>query len=69
MTVVKVSPKYQVVIPKQIREQARIEQGARLLVVLKDGVISLLPDTPVARLRGFAPHLSHQGARDHQDRV
>lgn len=69
MTVVKVSPKYQVVIPKQIREQARIEQGARLLVVLKDGVISFLPDTPVGRLRGFAPHLSPQGARDKKDRV
>ena len=68
MVRVKVSPKYQVVIPKEVREQAEVKKGARLLVVVKDGVISLLPDLPVSRLRGFVPRVSAGSGREKKDR-
>jgi AbrB family looped-hinge helix DNA binding protein len=54
MSSVTVSPKYQVVIPKQVREALKIQPGQKLRVVAADGVIRLFPDRPIEQLRGFA---------------
>ena len=50
---VKVSPKYQVVIPKAIRESLRIEPGQRLQVVPYGDRIELVPMRRIGDLRGF----------------
>ena len=50
---VKVSPKYQVVIPKAIREYLRIEPGQRLQVVPYGDRIELVPMRRIGDLRGF----------------
>ena len=50
---VKVSPKFQVVIPKAIRESLRIEPGQRLQVVPFGDRIELLPMRRIGDLRGF----------------
>ncbi len=49
----KVSPKYQVVIPKAIREYLRIEPGQRLQVVPYGDRIELVPMRRIGDLRGF----------------
>ena len=54
MPAVKVSPKFQVVIPKEVREQVGIRPGQRLEVVVWDGIIHLVPVRPIRELRGFA---------------
>jgi AbrB family looped-hinge helix DNA binding protein len=51
---VKVSPKFQIVIPKAIREELQIAPGQRLLMYALDGSLRLVPHRPVRELRGMA---------------
>lgn len=53
MTSTTLSPKFQVVIPKPVREALRLEPGIRFHVVGHDGRIELIPFTNVKKLRGF----------------
>ena len=50
---VTVSPKFQVVIPKRIREAAGIRPGQRLDVYERDGHIQLVPIPAAGTARGF----------------
>ena len=69
MSSVKVSPKYQVVIPKEVREQVALRKGSRLLVVVKGGIITLIPDRPLKSLRGFARGVTLGEIREKKDRL
>lgn len=53
MLAVTVSPKFQVVIPRNVREQLHIEAGQKLQILAFDRRIELLPIEPAAALRGF----------------
>lgn len=53
MQTVIVSPKYQVVIPKNIREALKLRPGQKMRVMEYDGRIELIPDRDIAELRGF----------------
>jgi len=48
-----VSPKYQVVIPKRVRERMGLQPGQVLQVIALPGRIELVPKRPVTELRGF----------------
>jgi AbrB family looped-hinge helix DNA binding protein len=63
-----VSSKYQVVIPKSVREQLNLRPGQKLVVLVRHGVISLVPVRPLAELRGFAPDIRIEGYREEEDR-
>ena len=63
------STKYQLVIPRRIRERMRLEPGAKLTVLDKGGVIFLVPERPLRRLRGVARGASPRGLREKKDRV
>ncbi len=52
MPVVTVSPKFQVVIPREVRERLRLRPGQKVEVFLYDGRLELVPLRPVKRLRG-----------------
>ncbi len=43
MTVVKISSKNQIVIPKEARQAMRLKGGDEVLVVVKDGITILMP--------------------------
>jgi len=62
------SPKYQVVIPKEIRKEVPLAVGQVFQVIAKNGVITLVPDRPLSALRGFAKGMKTEGFRDEQDR-
>lgn len=68
MDTVKVSPKFQVVIPKEIREDLRIKPGQKLVVIEKGRSIHLVPVRPLKELRGIAKGVSAEGIRDESDR-
>ena len=65
----RVSPKYQVVIPKEARESANLKVGQKLLVIVKGGVITLVPDRPLSQLRGFARGIRTDNLREKKDRI
>jgi AbrB family looped-hinge helix DNA binding protein len=52
MSSVTVSPKYQIVIPKDIREEASIKPGSRFEVMYINDCIELVPVIPLKTLRG-----------------
>jgi len=53
MDTVTISPKYQVVIPKRIRESLRLKPGQKVQAIEYDGRIELIPVRPARELRGF----------------
>ncbi len=59
MTTALLSPKYQVVIPKEIRKSMNLQPGQRLQFVEKDGKIEirpiLTPDQLIGFLKGTKP--------------
>jgi AbrB family looped-hinge helix DNA binding protein len=64
----RVSSKYQVVIPKEVRARVDIRPGQEFQVVVKGGVISLVPDRPISSLRGFVRGIRTSGFREKKDR-
>jgi AbrB family looped-hinge helix DNA binding protein len=53
MTAVTVSPKYQVVIPKNVRESMGIQPGQKIQMLVYKGRIELIPLQPIEELRGL----------------
>ena len=68
MQAVKVSPKYQVVIPSKIRKSMGIKVGQKMQVVEYDGRLQMLPERDIVDLRGFLKGADISFKRD-QDRL
>ena len=64
----KVSSKYQVVIPKDVRRTADVHVGQEFQVITKNGQITLVPDRPFASMRGFVRGMKTTGFREKKDR-
>ena len=69
MTQVVVSPKYQVVIPKEIREKFPLHKGQKMTVIAKGDVIILLPSAPLKNYRGFLKGMETRNLREKRDRL
>ena len=69
MTQVTVSPKYQIVIPREIREKIPIRKGQKMSVMIKGDWILLVPDLPIKHYRGFLKGVSSEGVREKKDRI
>lgn len=52
MTTVTLSPKFQLVIPKQVRETMQINSGMKFVVIPYDNRIELIPLKSIKSLRG-----------------
>ncbi len=48
-----VSPKYQIVIPKEIRTKIGLRKGQKMHISIKGKSIVLLPDKPIQSFRGI----------------
>jgi AbrB family looped-hinge helix DNA binding protein len=48
-----VSPKYQVVIPKQVRKTLKLSPGQKIQVVVYEDRMELIPVRPLKKMRGF----------------
>ena len=69
METVTVSPKYQVVIPKRIRELMKLSPGQQLQMYILDGTIRLHPPRSIRDLEGIAKGLEWKDDyRDRNDR-
>jgi AbrB family looped-hinge helix DNA binding protein len=53
MTTLTISPKFQVVIPKAIRELLKLQPGQKVQAVVYNNRIELIPVRPIGEMRGF----------------
>jgi AbrB family looped-hinge helix DNA binding protein len=66
---VTISPKFQVVIPKLIRERLKLVPGQKVQAVAYDDRIEFLPVRPARQLRGILRGVDVSFERDESDRV
>ncbi|MDT3776364.1 AbrB/MazE/SpoVT family DNA-binding domain-containing protein [Nitrospira sp. MA-1] len=69
MATTTISPKFQIVIPKDVREKLHLSPQQRLQVVEKGGVITLVPEVPLKNLKGALKGMSKAAIREKQDRL
>jgi AbrB family looped-hinge helix DNA binding protein len=68
MVALTISPKYQVVIPKAIRDKLRLSPGQKMHAIVYNNRIELIPVRPVKDLRGFLKGIDTAVKRE-EDRV
>ena len=68
MPAVTVSPKYQVVIPRPVRERLQLRPGQKLQVVEYEGRVELIPERDIRELRGFVKGIDTEFDRE-ADRI
>jgi len=68
MDTVKISPKYQVLIPRRIRDSMRLRPGQKLQVVEYNNRIEFVPIRKIEQLRGFVKGIDTRFCRE-EDRI
>jgi AbrB family looped-hinge helix DNA binding protein len=68
MTQATLSEKFQLSIPKAIREQLNLRAGQQFIVVTKGDSIVLVPKRSAEEMRGFMRGANAANYRDRQDR-
>ena len=68
MRAVTVSPKFQVVIPKDVRESMGIVSGQKVQILTYCNRIELIPIKPMSEMRGFLKGIDTEVPRD-KDRI
>lgn len=69
MSTVTVSSKFQVVIPRELRESLEIQPGQKLAALNVNGSIRLVPIRPMKQMKGFLKGMSTAGLREKKDRA
>jgi AbrB family looped-hinge helix DNA binding protein len=69
MARVTVSPKFQIVIPREIRESLRLRPGQKITLLERDGIITAIPDQPIEKFRGILKGMSTTGLREKKERL
>ncbi|MEF8823719.1 MAG: AbrB/MazE/SpoVT family DNA-binding domain-containing protein [Desulfohalobiaceae bacterium] len=65
---VTISSKYQIALPRALRERLKLQPQQKLTVLEKDGMIILMPQVPLEALRGIARDANVSDYRDKRDR-
>jgi len=68
MQAVTLSPKYQIVIPRPVRDNLHLHPGQKMQVVEFDGRIELIPERDIEELRGFLKGINTDFERE-ADRI
>ena len=68
METVKVSKKYQVVIPERLREEAKIRPGDIMVAIAKHGILQYIPVRSMKETKGMIKGLDAVNLRDESDR-
>ena len=68
MSIVTVSPKFQVVIPRAIREALKLEPGQKVQALQYQNRVEFIPVQPLRKMRGFLKGMDTTIVHD-EDRV
>jgi AbrB family looped-hinge helix DNA binding protein len=68
MAVTTISPKFQVVIPKDVREKLLLKAGQKMSVVTKGGIIYFIPEKPLESFKGFLKGMDTGNIREDAER-
>ena len=63
------SPKYQLLVPKNVRRELKLHGGQKFQVITKEGIITFIPDRPLKEMKGLLKGLSTKGLREEGERV
>lgn len=67
MNITTLSPKFQIVIPAQVRQHMELRQGMKFRVIPYNDRIELVPIQPMSKMRGFLKGIDTKIQRE-QDR-
>ena len=68
MPTVTISPKFQVVIPKNIRDELSLAPGQKVQAIAYNNRIELIPVRPLRQMRGFIKGIETDVPRE-EDRI
>ncbi len=68
MQSVTVSPKFQVVIPRPVRDRLHLRPGQKMQVVEYSGRVEFIPERDISELRGFVKGINTDVKRE-KDRL
>ena len=68
MSSVIISPKYQIVIPRKIRDSMQLKPGQKVQVILYGKRIELIPERKISEMRGFLKGINTKIERE-RDRL
>jgi len=66
---VKVSRKYQVVIPEKLRQEAHIKPGDKMVAIAKHGILQYVPVRLLSKTKGMISGLDTGELRDETERA
>ena len=69
MDTVTISSKYQVVIPRAIREKWNVKPGQKVRLIIYANRLEIVPVRDIKTARGFLKGMSSNVERDEEDRV
>ena len=64
MSAVTISPKFQVVIPKDVREEMNLQAGQKVEILHYENRIEMIPLKPIKKMRGFLKGINTDVKRD-----
>lgn len=68
MATTTISPKFQVVIPKEVRKKLDLKSGQKMTVVTKGGIVYFIPEKPIEAFRGFLKGMATGNIREDEER-
>lgn len=63
-----VSSKFQVLIPQEVRKKLSLKKGQKMTVIVKGGMVYLIPEKPLDQFRGFLKGMDTGNIREHEER-
>jgi AbrB family looped-hinge helix DNA binding protein len=69
MAMTTITSKFQIVIPKEVREKLRLAPQQRLQVIEKGGIITLVPEVPLKSMKGLLKGMPKENLREKKDRL
>lgn len=69
MHIATISSKFQISVPKKIREQLHIKPGQQFIFILKGECLELVPKRDIKNVRGILAGVDTKNIRDRNDRL